>query len=510
MEPIDHRLREIEQKVEALSSDLRVLRSLVAQDHGSALNKIRYVTEKVLHGLCVRHEVSWGKAEPTLENMIGPLIARGVIPKNVGVHVRTVQTNASPGSHYQDAPLSDAHVQLALLALLEFLEWQHRPSEPVSVAPGTRAAARRRKVLPVLPALIALAGFAVAVGALYAKSRSAARQTAGASPAASEVVASPGSAAPPASLARARAPEIGLRALDAYREPSAASLPLLDSVSYWQSAQLDFDRALLQAEAPQRWRSGAMLARGQVALDQGEYVAAAAAFREAIVLEPEWAPGALGLSTALSREGKYPEALAAARDAERLDPNWVRAVWNLGRVHARGGKLDEAIAEYRRALTLAPKSALVLADLALALHASRLDSEVDRVTKRALELEPELASVHLLLAERALERGDAKAALDEASAVLSSTPANVPARLAEADALSLLGRAEEARMAYARAIADWEKLGGAEEVKARLALVREAMKAGKLPPPPDAAPKPFADAPPRPRSACPPGVPLCN
>ena len=37
--------------------------------------------------------------------------------------VRTVQTNASPGSHYQESALSGAHVQIARTALGEVLVW---------------------------------------------------------------------------------------------------------------------------------------------------------------------------------------------------------------------------------------------------------------------------------------------------------------------------------------------------------------------------------------------------
>ncbi len=125
----DKRLKRLEVQVAYLSSDLQVLRTLVGHDYGSALNKIRYLTEKVLHRLCKTNEVSWGKGEPTVENMIGPLVARKVIPRNVSIHIRTIQTNASPGSHYQEAPLSVTHVHVAQMALLDFLEWYCRQED---------------------------------------------------------------------------------------------------------------------------------------------------------------------------------------------------------------------------------------------------------------------------------------------------------------------------------------------------------------------------------------------
>jgi hypothetical protein len=89
----------------------------------STLNKIRYLTERILVLLCKRYEIAWGQAEPTLERMIGPLVAGNIVPKNTAIHLRTIQSNASPGSHYQESPLSRSHLNIASQALVEVLEW---------------------------------------------------------------------------------------------------------------------------------------------------------------------------------------------------------------------------------------------------------------------------------------------------------------------------------------------------------------------------------------------------
>lgn len=135
MSEIDQRIQRLEERIAYLSADLAMLRTLVGRDDQSALNKIRYVTEKILHRLCKNHDVTWGKGEPTLERMIGPLTAREVIPKNVVIHVRTIQTNASPGSHYQENSLSYTHVHVAQVALLEFVEWYYRQEEHGELPP---------------------------------------------------------------------------------------------------------------------------------------------------------------------------------------------------------------------------------------------------------------------------------------------------------------------------------------------------------------------------------------
>lgn len=112
--------QELKNRLQDLRKDLDALESLVEIDIPGSLNKIRFVTEKVLHKLCTAQNLSWGHAEPTLERMIGPLLANGSIPRNIGIHVRTIQSNANPGSHYQEATLGQSHLQIAETVLLSF------------------------------------------------------------------------------------------------------------------------------------------------------------------------------------------------------------------------------------------------------------------------------------------------------------------------------------------------------------------------------------------------------
>jgi DNA-binding NtrC family response regulator len=116
-------LRLLRTRAPGLSTDLAALETLLPIDVPSSLNKIRFLTEKLLHQLCSEHHVSWGGGEPTLGSMIGPLIVSGGLPRNVAIHVRTIQANASPGSHYQESALSESHLRIALAALIEFLRW---------------------------------------------------------------------------------------------------------------------------------------------------------------------------------------------------------------------------------------------------------------------------------------------------------------------------------------------------------------------------------------------------
>jgi hypothetical protein len=138
-------IQQLKHKVQDLTGDLEALEALLEVDIPSSLNKIRFITEKVLQALCKSKGVSWGQAEPTLERMIGPLVAANCVPKSIAVHVRTIQMNTSPGSHYQESALSQSHVAIAQNALLEFLEWYCRESAGCTGHSGPQKPAARSR-----------------------------------------------------------------------------------------------------------------------------------------------------------------------------------------------------------------------------------------------------------------------------------------------------------------------------------------------------------------------------
>ena len=171
MEPLDKRIEHIEETVNEMRSELRTLRVLMQTDHPSALNKIRFITEKILSQMCKDHAVTWGKAEPTLENMIGPLVAAGCIPKDIAIFVRNIQSNTSPGSHFQESPLSAPHVQIAQMALVEFLEWYYGRRDPSLSTHGRQiiqADANTKKRPAWLIPAAAVAAIVLVAGLAYA------------------------------------------------------------------------------------------------------------------------------------------------------------------------------------------------------------------------------------------------------------------------------------------------------------------------------------------------------
>jgi tetratricopeptide (TPR) repeat protein len=473
----EDRLRTLETRVGELSSDLRVLRTLVEQDHASALNKIRYVTEKVLHELCKRESVTWGNSEPTVENMIGPLIAKKVIPKNVALHVRTIQTNASPGSHFQESPLTATHVQLAQIALIDVLEWYYKvdssPGAPASAAvapapPVARPIPRAWFVIVGIGAVVLIAALGFS---FYWISRTG-------TPPDAPVAKAPPPPPPPA----LHKPDVGLKAIDSFRAPRGSEISTLDSVPFWENAARDLDDAAKQAGAPKDWAAGAAFCRGQAFARGGKDAPAIDAFHVAIELSPSMAVAHAALGVVLAREGKLDDAVAEAAQAERYDPAWWGAVAAQARVYTIAGKYDLAIQAYRRALTAAKDQPVLLAELALVYHFQHLDSEAERLAHQAIKLDPDMMPAHLLLAERALEVGKADDAITEATSAVAVGPDILSAWLALGDAQALAHHDAQALDAYKRALELWHAVGMKVPSEERMKLVETAVAAGKMPP----------------------------
>lgn len=279
-------------------------------------------------------------------------------------------------------------------------------------------------------------------------------------------------------------PKLGLDALEKFRLEGAHQGAVLSSASWWQTAARDFAEAGQQPGAPLRWKAAEQFTRGQAALRDGDFVSAEAAFRKGVAIEPVWPMSHAGLSAALLAQGKFEPALSAAQQAQRLDPTWWRGVICAARVLNKQDKLNDAIQEYRRALELAPESALLLSELALTYHAARLDSEAVRFAQKALAIDGDMVAVRLMLAERALESGDGKTAVDEATRAVAVAPRDIACRLALGDALTLLGQRAEAFAAY-RAMLDLlgDSAAPAGVPVERVALVKELVPNDKLPPP---------------------------
>ncbi len=101
---------------------------------------------------------------------------------------------------------------------------------------------------------------------------------------------------------------------------------------------------------------------------------AAACFRKAVSILPDFADAHYNLGKACKVLGLYDEAVSAYESAVRLRQNWAEAWINLGHVYSYQGRMFDAIESYRRALTLNPDLAAAYKSLSgLLIALGRLD-----------------------------------------------------------------------------------------------------------------------------------------
>lgn len=152
--------------------------------------------------------------------------------------------------------------------------------------------------------------------------------------------------------------------------------------------------AFLTHEQVGVWRSGLTLWQHTVAATRDNFIA----------------ENSLGFE--LAQQRRYDEAAALYREALRLAPNYLLARQNLGLTLANAGKFAEAFEQFEVALRAHPDDAVLHADFGLALANARRDSEAIGQFRESIRLLPGLAKAHVRLGNSLVRTGN----LDEAIA----------------------------------------------------------------------------------------------
>ena len=88
--------------------------------------------------------------------------------------------------------------------------------------------------------------------------------------------------------------------------------------------------------------------------DDGNMEGAAAAYRKALVIDPDLVPAIVNLANIHYARDEMIEAQALYERAIRLDPDCFEAYFNLGNIHHDLGRYDAALVCYRGAVSLNP------------------------------------------------------------------------------------------------------------------------------------------------------------
>ncbi len=180
---------------------------------------------------------------------------------------------------------------------------------------------------------------------------------------------------------------------------------------------------------------------------------AAAAFREALRLLPDFAEAHNNLGLVLAEQGKLDEAVAHYREALRIQPGYALAHHNLGKALLRQGNAREAEEHFREAVRLQPGHAqahLHLGDLLRA--AGRRDEAIDAY-RASVKADPRDHRPHNELGVCLLDAGRPTEAVDCFRAAARLKPDFVPAYNNLGVALLEIGKLDDARVRLGQALA---------------------------------------------------------
>jgi len=176
---------------------------------------------------------------------------------------------------------------------------------------------------------------------------------------------------------------------------------------------------------------------GAALQDDGRLSDAAAHYRRATEIRPEYPPPYNNLGVALAAEGKESEAVAAYRRASTLDATYADPHYNLANALLRQDQPQPATQEFERAIALAPPSPDVFNNFGVALAQQGRMEDALKQFERVLRLDPDSAKGHRNAGNAlvALNRVDEGIAHLRRAVELAPAEADFRRDLAEAESL---------------------------------------------------------------------------
>jgi predicted O-linked N-acetylglucosamine transferase (SPINDLY family) len=179
---------------------------------------------------------------------------------------------------------------------------------------------------------------------------------------------------------------------------------------------------------------------------------AEAAFRRAVMLDPQSADAAVGLGIVLQNLGRTDEAIAEYQRAIAIAPSSAEAWSNLG-VSLRGlGRNEEALEAYRRALSIRPDFVDAMLNLASLLQGLGRIEEAVEWFGRAAALRSDDADVLSMLGGALKQAGRSAEAFELLRRVVELRPGHPDALNNFGSALVELGRHKEAAQQFRKAL----------------------------------------------------------
>jgi predicted CXXCH cytochrome family protein len=217
----------------------------------------------------------------------------------------------------------------------------------------------------------------------------------------------------------------------AVRVAAARSLAIVpaDRLAAQQRADLEHATAeLVAGEMASADRPEAHLALGALHAERGEAGEAEAAYRQALRLDPRFAPAMVNLADLYRATGRDAEGEGLLRQAVAVDPGDAAAQHAFGLLKARQGKLDDAVALLRNAAALAPDNGRYAYVYAVALNSAGHGPDALAVLRAANGRHPSDVDVLTALVTMTRDAGDRPAAIGYAEQLVRLAPGNADAR----------------------------------------------------------------------------------
>jgi Flp pilus assembly protein TadD len=176
----------------------------------------------------------------------------------------------------------------------------------------------------------------------------------------------------------------------------------------------------------------------------GNYPGAVRIYQRGLAVEPDNVELLNSLGFSLFQQGNSKEAVVVLEKALALDPKHWKAHNNIALASIDLGELEVAEAHFRESLAIKPQPA-IFNDLGFVLERQGLTEEAAEAYRKAIKLEPGLASAHYNLGSSLARSGKLADAEKHLRTALKADPKSAAAHQELAQVLVRLGREDEAR-----------------------------------------------------------------
>jgi Flp pilus assembly protein TadD len=176
----------------------------------------------------------------------------------------------------------------------------------------------------------------------------------------------------------------------------------------------------------------------------GNYPGAVRIYQRGLAVEPDNVELLNSLGFSLFQQGNSKEAVVVLEKALALDPKHWKAHNNIALASIDLGELEVAEAHFRESLAIQPQPA-IFNDLGFVLERQGLTEEAAEAYRKAIKLEPGLASAHYNLGSSLARSGKLADAEKHLRTALRADPKSAAAHQELAQVLVRLGREDEAR-----------------------------------------------------------------